>query len=232
MNKKPTLGEIVVMAGGALTFIFSFFSWINGNGVSVNAWSTTKSVPSMFLWATWVPILAIVIGGFYALKVFAGGLPERVWDFSWDQLAFIAGLYCALITLGVLVADKSVAHTGWALILSFLTSLAIVVGAVLDKLDVGEDIVERLGRARANRAAKKQSSQQLGSGQPWSQPPSYGEPPASYPPPQTEQPPPAPPPEGPPDPTQPAPTPPPQTPPPPPEGETPPSEPPPGTTGF
>jgi hypothetical protein len=223
MTKKPTLGEIIVMAGGALTLIFSFFPWISGGGESVNAWSTTKSLPSMFLWATWVPILAIIIGGFYALKVFAGGLPERVWDYSWDQLAFIAGLYCALITLGLLVADKSVAHTGWALILSFLTSLAIVVGAVLDKLGVGADIVTNVGSGiRSRRASRQKSGQQLGSGQPWSQPPSYGEePPTSYPPPESSPPP-----------TQPAPAPPPRTPPTPDPGETSSTEPPPGTTGF
>jgi hypothetical protein len=143
MAKKLAPGQIIVMACGLLMFIWSFLDWYSADGAGANAWSTT-TFPGLVLTATWVPLLSLAIAVFVAIKAFGSGLPDQVWGFSWAQLSMVVGLFDVLITFGLLVANRSVGtlgslSLGIGLVLSFITALVLLAGAILDHAGVGVD---------------------------------------------------------------------------------------------
>jgi len=141
-RSKPTPGQIMVMAAGVLMFIWSFLAWYSSPTGSANAWSTA-TIPGLVLTATWVPLLSLAIAALVAIKAL-GSLPDRVWGFSWAQLSVVVGLFDVLITFGFLVANRSLGSFGTltlgaGLILSFITALVMLAGAILDHAGVGAD---------------------------------------------------------------------------------------------
>lgn len=203
MTKKPTLGQILVMAGGAFTFIFGFLDWLSakGGGSSVSAWSG-DSLPGLFPWATTVPVLCLAVGVLVAVSAF-GTLPEKLWIFTLNQLTIVVGAGALWTVLGVLIADKhGAADAGIGLILSIFTTAAVLAGGILDELGVGTDIMANTGGGSAG-SAQQPWGQQPGQ-QPWGQQqapqqpaPGWGQPPAPQAPPTqappTQAPPPPPP---------------------------------------
>jgi len=148
--RKLSLGQVIVMVTGILLFIFGFLPWYSDAGGSANAWST-ETIPGLLLTATWVPILSLAIVVFIAIKVFGNGFPDTVLGFTWAQLAIVVGFIDVLITLGFLVANRSLGSLGSldlgpGLILSFIASLVLLAGAVLDHLGRGSDYFSRGGR--------------------------------------------------------------------------------------
>lgn len=146
--RKPTLGQAVVMVTGVLLFIWGFLPWYSDAGGSANAWSTA-TIPGLVMTATWVPLLSLAIVIFVAIKVFGDGFPDQVLGFSWAQISMVIGLFDVLITLGFLVANRSLGNLGSldlgaGLILSFITSLVLLAGAVLEHLGMGAEAVSRL----------------------------------------------------------------------------------------
>lgn len=144
VRREPTLGQIIVMAAGVLMFIWGFLAWYSSPGFSANAWSTT-TIPGLVLTGTWVPLLSLAIAVLVAIKAFGSGLPDRVWGFSWAQLSVVVGLFDVLITFGFLVANRTLGTIGTlslgiGLILSFITALVMLAGAILDHVGVGVDI--------------------------------------------------------------------------------------------
>lgn len=153
--RKLTLGQAIVMITGVLMFIWGFLPWYSDAGGSANAWST-ETIPGLLLTATWVPILSLAIVVFIAIKVFGNGFPDTVLGFTWAQLAIVVGLIDVLISLGFLVANRSLGSLGSldlgpGLILSFITSLVLLGGALLDHLGRGTDYF-RSGRQPRVRA--------------------------------------------------------------------------------
>jgi hypothetical protein len=147
LARRPTLGQLIVMATGVLLFIWGFLPWYSDAGGSANAWSN-ETIPGLLLTATWVPLLSLAIAIFVAIKVFADGFPDRVFGFTWAQLSMVAGLFGVLISLGFLVANRSLGtlgslNLGAGLILSFITSLVMLAGAILDHAGVGTDFFDR-----------------------------------------------------------------------------------------
>jgi len=141
--RRLTLGQAIVMVTGVLLFIWGFLPWYSDAGGSANAWST-ETIPGLLLTATWVPLLSLAIVVFIAIKVFGNGFPDSVLGFSWAQLAIVVGFIDVLISLGFLVANRSLGSLGSldlgpGLILSFITSLVLLGGAVLDHLGRGSD---------------------------------------------------------------------------------------------
>jgi hypothetical protein len=153
--RRPTFGQTVVMVTGVLLFIWGFLPWYSDAGGSANAWSTV-TIPGLLLTATWVPLLSLAIVVFVAIKVFADGFPNKILGFSWAQLSIMVGLFDALITLGFLVANRRLGDLGSldigvGLILSFITSLVMLAGAIADHLGMGgEEILTRLRPPAAN----------------------------------------------------------------------------------
>ena len=150
LARRPTLGQAIVMATGVLLFIWGFLPWYSDAGGSANAWSQ-ETIPGLLLTATWVPLLSLAIAIFVAIKVFFDGFADRVFGFTWAQLSMVVGLFGVLISLGFLVANRSLGNLGSlslgpGLILSFITSLVLLGGAVLDYIGIGTDIANRLGR--------------------------------------------------------------------------------------
>jgi hypothetical protein len=143
--KKPTLGQIIIMACGFLMFIWSFLDWYSSSGAGANAWSTT-TIPGLVLTATWVPLLSLAIAVLVAIRAYGSGLPDRVLGFSWAQLSIIVGLFDVLITFGFLVANRSLGtlgslNLGIGLVLSFITALVLLAGGILDHAGAGADIL-------------------------------------------------------------------------------------------
>src|SRR5215469_3248260 len=141
--RKLTLGQAIVMVTGVLMFIWGFLPWYSDAGGSANAWST-ETIPGLLLTATWVPLLSLAIVVFIAIKVFGNGFPDTVLGFTWAQLAIVVGLIDVLISLGFLVANRSLGSLGSldlgpGLILSFITALVLLGGALLDHLGRGTD---------------------------------------------------------------------------------------------
>lgn len=149
--RRMTLGQAIVMVTGVLLFIWGFLPWYSDAGGSANAWST-ETIPGLLLTATWVPLLSLAIVVFTAIKVFGNGFPDSVLGFSWAQLSIVVGFIDVLISLGFLVANRSLGslgslNLGPGLILTFITSLVLLGGAVLDHLGRGSDFF-RGGRQR------------------------------------------------------------------------------------
>jgi hypothetical protein len=141
--RRLTLGQAIVMVTGVLLFIWGFLPWYSDAGGSANAWST-ETIPGLLLTATWVPLLSLAIVVFIAIKVFGNGFPDSVLGFSWAQLAIVVGFIDVLISLGFLVANRSLGSLGSldlgpGLILTFITSLVLLGGAVMDHLGKGAD---------------------------------------------------------------------------------------------
>jgi hypothetical protein len=150
--RRLTLGQAIVMVTGVLLFIWGFLPWYSDAGGSANAWST-ETIPGLLLTATWVPLLSLAIVVFIAIKVFGNGFPDSVLGFSWAQLAIVVGFIDVLISLGFLVANRSLGSLGSldlgpGLILSFITSLILLGGAVLDHLGKGADFFRGGGQRR------------------------------------------------------------------------------------
>lgn len=141
--RKLTLGQAIVLVTGVLLFVWGFLPWYSDAGGSANAWST-ETIPGLLLTATWVPLLSLAIVVFIAIKVFGNGFPDKILGFTWTQLSMVVGLFDVLITLGFLVANRSLGSLGSldlgaGLILSFITSLILLGGAVMDYLEKGTD---------------------------------------------------------------------------------------------
>lgn len=148
LARRPTFGRATVMTTGVLLFIWGFLPWYSDAGGSANAWST-ETIPGLLLTATWVPLLSLAIAVFTAIKVFADGFPDKILGFTWPQLSMVVGLFDVLISLGFLVANRRLGNLGSldigvGLILSFITSLVLLAAAILDHLEMGAEIFNRL----------------------------------------------------------------------------------------
>lgn len=162
--RRPTFGQGVVMASGVLLFIWGFLPWYSDAGGSANAWSTV-TIPGLLLTATWVPLLSLAIVVFVAIKVFANGFPNKILGFSWAQLSIMVGLFDVLITLGFLVANRRLGDLGSldigvGLILSFITSLILLAGGIVDHLEMDhEEILTRLRPPAGNPPGERSSGE-------------------------------------------------------------------------
>lgn len=130
-------GKLVIIIGAAVSFLFSFLPWATvsgyGSGISANAWGS-----GMFPMATWVPVLALVVGFIASAQAFEYvELPAKIWEFTLDQIVFVLSVFSLLITLSFLVLDKGGASNGFGLFLSFLGTVAMVAGFFLDRAGVG-----------------------------------------------------------------------------------------------
>lgn len=157
--RKLTLGQAIVMVTGVLLFIFSFLPWYSDAGGSANAWSTV-TIPGLLLTATWVPLLSLAIVIFIAIKIFGNGFPDTVLGFTWTQLSIVVGFIDVLITLGFLVANRSLGSLGSldlgpGLILSFIASLVLLGGAVMDHLGMEADFFSRSPQRRVRSGGRR-----------------------------------------------------------------------------
>lgn len=134
-NVSP--GKLVLMIGAAVTFIFSFLPWFSASGFgykySASAWQS-----GLFPMATWAPVFAIIAGFIVAAEAFGFlQIPEKLWEFTKDQVVLVLSIFTLLVTISYLIADKSGASIGFGLILCLLGAIAMIVGFFMDKMNVG-----------------------------------------------------------------------------------------------
>jgi hypothetical protein len=132
VNKKPTPGEIVVMAGGAVALIFSFLPFfkldIGGLSDDVSAWGS-----GLFPVATLIPIFAAIAGALVALRVFANFNypPNGMLGFGWNSLLLALTFFAAILALAYLLVDKGGYDLGFGFFLVFIGAVGSLVGAIL-----------------------------------------------------------------------------------------------------
>ncbi len=120
-NKQPTTGEIVIMAGGAVMLIASFFNFV----FKKNAWGS-----HLFPIATLIVLYGVIMGAQIALTKFANvTLPDHIAGFTWEQLHLALSVFALLMSLGWLISGAP--DKGIGLWLTLLASIALVVGAVM-----------------------------------------------------------------------------------------------------
>jgi hypothetical protein len=140
---KPS--QIVLLASGAVTFLFSFFAFFKAEGFNgdetFNAWSGDAG--TMFM-ATWPALFGLVIAGAVAAAAFGNvSLPDRLLTFSIQQWYFILALVGAVIMVGYLLGGGvpdfggTGPDKGFGFWLMLLGSLGLVAGSVMELLDLG-----------------------------------------------------------------------------------------------
>ncbi|HET8929361.1 MAG TPA: hypothetical protein VFN21_01765 [Acidimicrobiales bacterium] len=184
-------GKLTLLIGAAVTFVFSWFPWYSisgfGSSFSRNAWQS-----GTFPMATWAPLLALVVGFVVAAQAFKFlELPEKLWEFTLDQVVLILSIFALLVTLSYLIVDKGGASIGFGLIVCFLGTVAMVAGFFMDRAGVGVNPNAVDANASFQQPGFPPPGQQPGAPQSGQHPPTQA-PPAQAPPaqqPPTQQPP-------------------------------------------
>jgi hypothetical protein len=162
MNNKFSPANIVILASGAVTLVFSFLHFYGGESGFIGKGFL---FPISTLAALCGTAMAVVV----ALKAFTSVcLPEKVLGFAWVQVHFVLALFSLLIMLGYLIGNTPNKQVGFFFML--LGSIGLMVGAVLLMNEEG--------------AVGTASSGAPGYGQPPGGYPPQGPPPGGYPPPQ------------------------------------------------
>lgn len=130
-NLKPS--QIVIMASGAVLFLFSFFEFIGGD----NGWSD-------FGLLTFPALFGLIAAGAVAAVAFGNvKLPEPILTFSVNQILLVLGVTAFLILFGVVIGlpgDK-----GIGLYLSLLGSIGLIAGTAMEQLDPSGNRVGQAG---------------------------------------------------------------------------------------
>lgn len=132
-------GKLTTIIGAAVVFLFSFLPWASASNrfisVSRSAWSS-----GFFPMATWAPIFAVIVGALVALQAFkVVEFPEKILDFTVDQIVLVLSGFTLLVTMSYLITDKGGASVGFGLILCLLGAIAMVAGYFMDQAGVGEN---------------------------------------------------------------------------------------------
>ena len=133
MEKNPTPGEILVLAGAGVALIFSFLPFYKvelGNfSENTSAWGS-----GLFPVATLIPIFAGVAGLLVALVRFANVQypPGGFLGFSWNSMLLALTFFAAVLAVAYLIVDKGVGGgLGFGYWLVLIGAVGSLVGAVL-----------------------------------------------------------------------------------------------------
>ena len=153
MKKNISVASLVMVIGGAMTFLFSFFSFLGNGGVSVSAWGSgtfpLASIPAILGGAM---VLVVV------LEQVGTKLPEPILTFRWPQIRLTWGIVAATIMLSYLVMDKGGAALKFGAIVMLLGSLAMAVGTFMDILGKGTNLVAIPGLDRSGETPRLRSA--------------------------------------------------------------------------
>lgn len=167
-------GKLTTLIGAGVTFIFSFLPWFTISGFGGrfrrSAWQS-----GLFPMATWVPVFAVIVGFVVAAQAFKFlELPEKIWEFTLDQIVLVLSAFATLLTLSYLITDKGGASVGFGLILCLLGTVAMIAGFFVDRAGIGVNPNAADGTAPFAQTGYPAPGQQVG------QPP-YGGPAAPAP---------------------------------------------------
>jgi hypothetical protein len=127
MKRQPTVAEIVMFAGGAVTFIFSFLHFVGDS----NAWDS-----GLFPVTTIIAVLGLAMAVFVALELFVGFRLGSFLTFTYKQMYVTWGITAGVFMLAWLILDKGGVDTGAGLWLMLIGSLAMAVGSILNILGI------------------------------------------------------------------------------------------------
>ena len=130
MKRQPTVVEIVMFAGGVVTFIFSFLHFVD----DVNAWSSDAF--GLFPITALIALVGLAMAVFVALELFAGFHLGTFLTFNQKQIYVTWGIFCGGLMLCYLIMDKHGVDTGVGLWLMLIGSLAMAVGSILNVLGI------------------------------------------------------------------------------------------------
>ena len=137
MKNKITVTDLMMGAGGLVTFLFSFLAFYKRGNSSVSAWDGDAGA-----FATTVPaILGLVMVVWIGLELAGVKLPEQVLTFNRAQLKGTWGIAAFGIMLSWISADFGGADKGAGFWLMFIGSLAMMVGAIMGLLGKGTETV-------------------------------------------------------------------------------------------
>jgi hypothetical protein len=133
VDKNPTPGEIVVMAGAGVALVFSFFPFYK---VEVGDFSDNTSAwgSGLFPLATLIPIFAVIAGVLVALVRFANvRYPAAGFmGFSWNSLILALTFFSAVVAVAFLLVDRAVAtDLGFGYWFVLIGAVGSLVGAVI-----------------------------------------------------------------------------------------------------
>lgn len=172
MKRQPTVADIVMVAGGIVTFIFSFLDFFEG----INAWAS-----GLFPITTIIAVLGLAMAVFVILELVAGfRLPDFL-TFNYKQMYVTWGITAGVFMLAWLIVDSGPDKKA-GLYLMLIGSLAMAVGAILNILGLAtQTVTVPTGGTAGTKAG------------PTAAPPSPGRPGVPPPPPGPAAPPPPPP---------------------------------------
>jgi hypothetical protein len=133
VEKNPTPGEIVVMAGAGLALIFSFLPFhkieVGNFSDNTSAWGS-----GLFPIATLIPIFAVIAGVLVVLVRFGNVQypPGGFLGFTWNTLLLALTFFAAILAIAYLIADKGIATSlGFGYWFVLIGAVGSLVGAVL-----------------------------------------------------------------------------------------------------
>ena len=132
MEKNPTPGEIVVMAGAGLTLLFSFFPFykleVGDFSDDTSAWGS-----GLFPVATFIVLFAVAAGVLVALTTFANVHfpPTGFLGIARNPLLLVLTFFSALLAVGYLLLDKGGFDFGFGFWFVLIGSVATLVGAIV-----------------------------------------------------------------------------------------------------
>jgi hypothetical protein len=138
MKRQPTVAEIVMFAGGAIAFIFSFLPFIGFGSASRNAWSSDFG---LFPVTTIIAILGLAMAVFVALEIFVGFTLPTFLTFTYKQMYVTWGIVAGVFMLAYLIMDKSGLDSKAGLYLMLVGGLAMGVGSILNVLGLANQPV-------------------------------------------------------------------------------------------
>lgn len=132
MEKNPTPGEIVLMAGAGVTLLFSFFPFykleVGDFTDNTSAWGS-----GLFPVATLIPIFAVIAGLLVALAKF-GNVQYPASGFlgiPWNTLLLALTFFSALLAVAFLIRDRQGLDFGFGFWLVLIGAVASLVGATV-----------------------------------------------------------------------------------------------------
>lgn len=143
MNQTPKPSAIVLMASGAVTFLFSFFAFLKVSGFGMSrSWNAWSGDAGTLFMATWPALIGLIIAGLVAATTFASiDLPDRVLTYTWPQIYLALSFAGLLIMIGYLFGGGAGdgMGKGFGFFIMLLGSIGLVAGSVMELLELGPD---------------------------------------------------------------------------------------------
>ncbi len=138
-----TVADLVAGIGGLVVFIFSFLTFFEAGGETVNAWNTDYKGLTGIIAALLGLALAAVIG----VELAGTKMPDKFLTFNWDQVKTTWAVTTFLILVGFIAAGPEGLGKGAGFWLMLLGSIAMVAGTIMKLLGAGTNKVGGGGSA-------------------------------------------------------------------------------------